>query len=85
MQRGAMQRGAMQRGAMQRGAMQGAMQRGAMQRGAMQRGAMQSGSMLVKRKGRKMMNAILEGCTFMTPKRTKKVLLIINNTLLTTR
>ena len=71
---------------MQRGAVQGgAMQRGAMQRGAMQRGAMQSGSMLVKRKGRKMMDAILEGCTFMTPKRTKKVLLIINNTLLTTR
>jgi hypothetical protein len=56
-----------------------------MQKGAMQKGAMQSGSMLVKRKGRKMMNAILEGCTFMTPKRTKKVLLIINNTLLTTR
>lgn len=56
-----------------------------MQRGAMQKGAMQSGSMLVKRKGRKMMDAILEGCTFMTPKRTKKVLLIINNTLLTTR
>ena len=53
-----------------------------MQRGAMQGGAMQSGSMLVKRKGRKMMDAILEGCTFMTPKRTKKVLLIINNTLL---
>ena len=50
---------------------------------------MQSGSMLVKRKGRKMMDAILEGCTFMTPRRTKKVLLIINtrinNTLLTTR
>ena len=41
------------------------MQRGAMQRGAMQKGAMQSGSMLVKRKGRKMMDAILEGCTFM--------------------
>ena len=39
---------------------------------------MQSGSMLVKRKGRKMMDAILEGCTFMTPRRTKKVLLIIN-------
>ena len=47
----------------------------------MQKGAMQSGSMLVKRKGRKMMDAILEGCTFMTPKRTKTVLLIINNTL----
>jgi len=60
-------------------------QGGAMQRGAKQKGAMQSGSMLVKRKGRKMMDAILEGCTFMPPKRTKKVLLTINNTLLTKR
>ena len=48
-----------------------------MQRGAMQKGAMQSGSMLVKRKGRKMMDAILEGCTFMTPRRTKKSYLLL--------